>query len=169
MKFSWSQLRIDYLNLKWERKILLSAGALSLIPLLAMWLWPEPSTLKDGRGPSAEVDTYIPKGFVLVPIEVRNYEALDSVLGKFALVDLYQGGTTELPRQRLVGRNVRLLRAPQNPTHFAVLVQEGAAASLLSGGAEFTVIIKRPGGGGTEFVTETVKNSRKIVYEGGAQ
>lgn len=169
MKFTLVQLRKDYLDLKWERKILVSAALLSLIPLLAIWLWPASAPVENAHQRHAEVDTFIPKGFVLVPIEVRNYEALDSVLGKFALVDLYQGGTPEAPRQRLVGRNVRLLRAPQNPSHFAVLVQEEGAADLLANGAEFTVIIKRPSGGGTEFVKEIAKTHRKIVYEGGAK
>jgi hypothetical protein len=33
--------------------------------------------------------TFIPAGYVLVPIEVANFEALDSILGQFGIVDLY--------------------------------------------------------------------------------
>ncbi len=168
MKFSARKLWQLYSDCKWEKKILLSAAALSLIPLVALSLWPKEQEVESGHLRAVEVDTYIPKGFVLVPIEVRNYEALDSVLGKFALVDLYQGGSPESPKQQLVGRNVRLLRAPQNPSHFAVLVQESDVASLIHAGAQFTVTVKRPGEAGTEFVKDSVKSSRKIVYEGGS-
>jgi len=40
----------------------------------------------------AQVDTYIPKGFVLVPIEVQNYEALDSILENSALWIYFKRG-----------------------------------------------------------------------------
>ena len=43
---------------------------------------PEPESVEDAA-------TYIPDGFVLVPIEVANFESLDSILGKFGVVDLF--------------------------------------------------------------------------------
>lgn len=168
MKFSVHKLWLVYSDWKWEKKILFSAAGLSLLPLVALSLWTQEPDVQDAHRRALDVDTYIPKGFVLVPIEVRNYEALDSVLGKFALVDLYQGGSSDSPRQHLVGRNVRLLRAPQNPSHFAVLVQESDVAGLIHAGAQFTVTVKRPGEAGTQFVKDSVKSSRKIVYEGGS-
>mgnify|MGYP000956954962 CR=1 FL=1 len=146
--------------LAWEKKILLYAGVLSLIPLVGLSLQPaRPAPKKE----IAEVDTLIPQGFVLIPIEVQNYEALDSILGRFGLVDLFQAGEGQ---GRLVARNVRILRAPQNPTHFAVLVAENRVDEILKNGGLFTVIVKRPGGAGTEFVTTAQPKRRKIVYEG---
>jgi hypothetical protein len=157
----------QFKNFSWEKKVLWSAAALSLIPVLAALLLQGPSA---PAGPAnttrAEVDTYIPKGFVLVPIEVQNYEALDSILGHFGVVDLFQAGQTGHPEQRLVARNVRILRAPQNPSHFAVLVQEGEVAHVLKFGGQFTVIVKRPEKVGTEFVKDPVITRRTIVYEG---
>ncbi len=105
----------------------------------------------------------IPRGFVLVPIEVQNYEALDSILGRFGNVDLFQAGGES---QKLVARNVRILRAPQNPSHFAILVTEDKAGEILKSGGVFTVIVKRPENDGTEFVNNEKTKRRKIVYEG---
>jgi hypothetical protein len=109
------------------------------------------------------LDTYIPKGFVLVPIEVENYEALDSILGKFGLVDLFKaksdGGGP-------IARNVRILRAPQNPSRFAVLVEESKASNILSYQGGIFVIVKPLSKAGTEFVNTKVSVRRKIVFEG---
>ncbi|MGZ3721304.1 MAG: hypothetical protein ACXVA9_00155, partial [Bdellovibrionales bacterium] len=119
-------------------------------------------TVKANR---AQVDTFIPKGFVLVPIDVQNYEALDSILGKFGVVDLFQSGSMEKPQQRLVARNVRILRAPQNPSHFAILVQESEVGGILKNNTPFFVIVKHPEKTGTEFVKGEVSTRRSIVYE----
>src|SRR5690349_14215407 len=43
------------------------------------------SAVSDIDSSIAGLDTFIPKGFVLVPIDVQNYEALDSILGKYGL------------------------------------------------------------------------------------
>lgn len=146
--------------LAWEKKILLYAGVISLIPLLGLTLSSAPPPPKTTM---SEVDTLIPKGFVLIPIEVQNYEALDSILGRFGVVDLFQSVSES---QRLVARNIRILRAPQNPTHFAVLVAEEKVDEILKGGGLFTVVVKRPGQDGTEFVNQKKSLRRKIVYEG---
>jgi hypothetical protein len=169
MSLSLKNLWRQYLDTKWEKKIFISAGALALIPLVFALLCRTPEAEKAQTGRPAEVDTYIPKGFVLVPIEVANYEALDSILGRFAVVDLFQSRQEGVQPQRLVARNVRLLRAPQNPSHFAILVQESAVAQILRSGATFTVIVKRHGEAGTEFVKEEKATRRQIVYEGASK
>ncbi len=164
------KLWLQYRRTKWETKLLWTAAGLSLLPIVAGLLLQSEAAPKEtpGRAP-AQMDTYIPKGFVLVPIEVQNYEALDSILGHFGVVDLFQMGNPENPHQRLVARNVRILRAPQNPSHFAVLVQESAVPSVLKFGSLFTVIVKRPSQDGTEFVKDSASLRRNIIYEGDSQ
>ena len=61
-------------------------------------------------------DTYIPAGFVLVPIELQNSESLSSLIGSYAVVDLFVGGPGA-KHQRVVQR-LKLLRAPLNPQQF---------------------------------------------------
>ncbi len=152
--------------LGFERKILLYAGILSLVPVVAFVLGGPRDAPSVERGQPTDVTTMIPKGFVLVPIEVQNYEALDSILGRFGIVDLFRAPTQEGSTQHLVARNVRILRAPQNPTHFAVLVMEEKVSEILRGGGLFTVIVKRPAEDGTEFVIHDKPKRRKIVYGG---
>jgi hypothetical protein len=114
---------ILYLCLPWDKRILWAAAALSLPPIGLSLLAPSAPSTSVARETAAQVDTRIPKGFVLVPIEVRNYEALDSILGPFGIVDLYQGEARDGSDQRLIARDVRILRAPKNPSHFAVLIR----------------------------------------------
>lgn len=166
MKSWWSQ----YLTLPWERKLLCTALAVALIPVAVVGLWPSPQS--EAKSPSARgsagVDTYIPKGFVLIPIEVKNHEALDSLVGRFALVDLFQGSEDENAPLKPVARNVRLLRAPQNPSHFAILVPDSETDHVMRTGGAFTVTVKRQNGDGIEFVKSVKRISRKIVYDGGS-
>lgn len=156
-----------YVKAPWERKILGAAFALALLPIGVGAIWnstaaPAPRDEKPAR---AQVDTYIPKGFVLVPIEVQNYESLDSILGQFGVVDLFQSGSAAHPQQIQVARNVRMLRAPQNPSHFAILVQESEVSGILKNNSAFFVVVKHPGKDGTQFVKEDVPVRRSIVYE----
>ena len=166
-----------YLRLKLEKQILLGALILAAFPLALKGLWPDanlPAGEREGNeranGSTADrADTHIPKGFVLVPIEARNYEALDSILGRFGTVDLYQGDAANGVKQRLVARNVRILRAPQNPSHFAVLIPEREAERVLAESGPFTVTVKRPGSDGTEFVNTppeaSARRRRTITYD----
>ena len=136
-------------ELGWEKKVLLYATILALVPALALALKPAEPTLTQQEIEREDVTTMIPRGFVLVPIEVQNYEALDSILGKFGVVDLFQAGDEQGNKQNLVAKNVRLLRAPQNPTHFAILIEEKEVSGILRNGGIFTVVVKGGKGNGT--------------------
>lgn len=143
-----------------ERKTLYTAAVLALLPIgLSFFRAPVPTVPSEAK--TVSIDTHIPRGFVLVPVEILNYEALDSIFGRYGVVDLYSG-QPDLPTQTLVARNVRMLRAPQNPSHFAVLVRESETSRLLSRGNAFTVIVKPTDGHGTEFVN--TKPKRRIIY-----
>lgn len=135
-------------------------GALSLLPLFAS-LWPDPPPATRAEA----LDTHIPKGYVLVPIEVQNFEALDSILGRYAFVDLFRSDGNKRT-QGPIAQNVRLLRAPRNPSHFAVLLPEKDSAEILSYSGPYFVIVKRPGGGMEIVKPEVKKTRRKIIYGG---
>lgn len=158
------RLRQRYDALSWEHKILLQAVLVSLIPFGLYFSFADSeSSVAPVLEGVPQVDTMIPRGFVLVPVEIENYEALDSILGSFGLVDLYQGVA---PAARLVARNVRLLRAPRNPSHFAVLVRETESDRFMQDAGAFTAIVKRPEAGGTEIVKAKKRTQRRIVYGG---
>lgn len=120
--------------------------------------------------PTAAIDTFIPAGFVLVPISVQNFASLDSVIGNFGFVDLYAVKENGQRQATPLGRNIKLLRAPKNPNQFAVLVPEAAAPEIVKHSESFYVVIQNTKTRGTIFekpVVPRVKGqSRAIIYEG---
>ncbi len=87
-------------------------------------------------------DTYIPAGFVLVPIELQNAEALSSLISEFAVVDLFTGSLGS--KHSRVGQRLKLLRAPRNPQQFAVLVPENQVQTLLATPGPYWAAIQNP-------------------------
>ena len=115
--------------------------------------------------------TYIPDGFVLVPIEVANYESLDSILGAFGVVDLFVGSDDPKIRPRKVAERVKILRAPLNPSHFAVLVPDSESQKIVAYSGALTVVVQNPKKGGPTFVnpdaapTKTRLRVSRVVVE----
>ena len=112
-----------------------------------------------------EIDTMIPKGFVLVPITVQNSESLDSVFGTFGIVDLYAVGESNQKKDGRVAQGVKLLRAPKNPSQFGVLVPDADSSELIRQGANFYVVLHHPKHVGTAIEKVRPKAKRKIILE----
>jgi len=110
--------------------------------------------------PVESAATYIPAGFVLVPIEVANYESLDSILGKFGVVDLYIPPQEPNKRARKIAEHIRILRAPLNPSQFAVLAREEDSPRIVSHDGPFLVVVKNPNRSGTGIVIGENRKSK---------
>lgn len=111
------------------------------------------------------IDILIPQGQSLVPIEVANYETLDSLLGTYGVVDLFFVDPTKPETGKKIASMVKILRAPKNPSHFAVLVPAALAQHILQFQGPFTVSVQNPQHKvGTQFEKRSNRRSR-IVYE----
>lgn len=106
--------------------------------------------------PPESVATMIPAGYVLVPIEVSNYESLDSILGQYGVVDLYKSSDRPGGAPTKVAEHIRILRAPNNPNHFAVLATESESPSLVRYNGAFQVVVQNPKSSGTKVVSSDV-------------
>jgi hypothetical protein len=103
-----------------------------------------------------EAATFIPDGFVLVPIEVANYESLDSILGPFGVVDLFVSSDNPKVRPRKVAERVKILRAPLNPSHFAVLVPDSESQKIVAYSGALTVVVQNPKKSGPTLVNPDI-------------
>lgn len=112
----------------------------------------EPSSEKSQAESVETAATYIPDGFVLVPIEVANFESLDSILGKFGVVDLFVGSDDPRVKPHKVAERVKILRAPLNPNHFAVLVPDSESQKIVAYSGALTVVVQNPNKAGPTFV-----------------
>ncbi|MGE3974479.1 MAG: hypothetical protein AB7F59_08140 [Bdellovibrionales bacterium] len=157
----WLQKQLEVFSgfLSTTRGLMILLGILAVFSLLREWRGREasPTTTKS---PSATADTYIPNGFVLVPIEIQNIEGLDSILGQFGVVDLFLPSVDGQGRGKLIARRLKILRAPLNPSHFAILAPENQAPEIVKYSGPFFVVIQNPNESGTRFVKEKVRSSR---------
>ena len=95
-------------------------------------------------------DTFIPEGYVLIPIEVSNRPALQQFGGDYFKADIFSGKTKVL-------NQVRVLRAPRNKNVYAILVHESRSDQLILSDGPFRVVIHNP-------EHRTPKTERKIIY-----
>lgn len=94
----------------------------------------------NSKSTAEAVDTYIPSGFVLVPIEVQNLNALDSIVGQYGIVDLYLPDSA----QPLI-KGVRLIRSPKDPGQFAVLVNDDYSQKIVKhSNKPFQIAVQNP-------------------------
>jgi hypothetical protein len=114
---------------------------------------------------TADIDTFIPAGYVLVPITVHNSESLDSVFGSFGVVDLYPVGQGEKKSSEALVRSVKMLRAPKNPSQFGVLVKDALVERLVQHDQGFFVVLHHPKKSGTTFELAKKQKPMRIRFE----
>lgn len=110
-------------------------------------------------------DTFIPRGYVLIPLELTNAESLNSLVGDIGgVVDLYLANTEHQKGGLKVGSKLRLLRAPLNPQQYAVLVKENDSPRLLSHAGPFIAVVQNPDEKGNH-VSSAGPSKLRIEYQ----
>ncbi|MBY0554681.1 hypothetical protein K2P97_09135 [bacterium] len=101
----------------------------SFIVFLILYFTLNNRTNKKTATETIYADTLIPKGYVLVPIELANLNAVAGLINQFGVIDLY-GGDTEQNSVQIATR-IKILRAPLNPNQYAVLVTENLSKQIM--------------------------------------
>ena len=154
-------------NLDTKTKLLIGSFlVLGLLTLMMSWNSKEVVIAAESEqtmGPS--VDTFIPAGFTLIPIELVNAESLNSLIGEMGgVVDLYQSSNDEKRKSVKVGTRLKLVRAPLNPQQFAVLLKEDEATRLMSFTGPYLAVIQNPKAQ-AEGLTRAAAGKNKIQIE----
>lgn len=129
------------LNLTSQNKILI----ISFVVLLVLWLILTVKNNSATEESSSEkpktfyADTLIPKGFVLIPIDLANVEAVAGLIDQFGIVDLYSGTENN---SVLVANRVKILRAPLNQNKYAVMVTEASSHELIKIKGPFLAVVQ---------------------------
>jgi hypothetical protein len=111
------------------------------------------------------VDTYIPQGFVLVPIEVSNADSLASLVGeKGGVVDLYLTSNEKQKGGLKIGSRLKILRAPLNPQQYAVLVKDSESSRILSHPGPFIAVVQNPDTKGSQL-SSTSQPVIRVEYQ----
>lgn len=153
-----------FLQIKKRKDFSIFCG-LAIIALLSQ-LWTSSPTPQESETavPEETYDTYIPEGFSLVPIEVANAESLDALLGDFGVVDLFTVPTPSQPQPQRVAYKIKIMRAPKNPQHFAVLVAFKDVPRLMKATGPFTVSVLNPKSQGAVVESEKQKKISRIGF-----
>jgi hypothetical protein len=152
-------------KLKIDKTLLLAFVALGLVVIL-QGLFASSSDKSHEEPPSREsfeVDTMIPAGYLLIPLQLSNSESLASLSGAFSIVDLY-AASEKGHKSFKVASAVKLLRAPLNPQQFAVLVPEEESAKIMNIEGPFFAALKNPQESARVLAKKVVKNPLVIHY-----
>ena len=149
------------------KKLLIILTAISLFLALSYELNQKPHGLAH-EGPyeyssPTHVDTFIPKGFVLFPVEILNFYSLDSIIGNYAVIDLYPKNQSSP-----IARGIRMIRSPADPSQVAILVPDDRSGVIAQHGAQFYAVIQSPDNFQSEFPKPKTQGGRRIIVEGGA-
>jgi hypothetical protein len=109
---------------EYPREKIIFASVVVLTILLALWI-AEREPVKDGDA-NAEMSLNIPKGMLVVPLELANGNALSALVSHAAIVDVFQSG-----EKRALVENLRIIKlnAGEGPL-FGALVPEKVAGGL---------------------------------------
>lgn len=107
-------------SLKENKFLLIAFSVLVLTNIAHFFVKPSDSTSVETAD---DTDTVIPKGYVLIPVELQNFEAISGVIQNFGVVDLYSNNPETLKSKKIASK-IKLIRAPYNPNSFAVLAKE---------------------------------------------
>lgn len=113
---------------------------------------------------TASLDSLVPKGFVLMPIEIRNSQDIQSIIGSYGVVDLYAySAHTGLP-EVLAASALKVLPPSTEEGSFTALVPEKSARHLFDYTESFYAVIQNPQKTGSKIYKKE-KNKSLIVIE----
>jgi hypothetical protein len=154
------------LNFNGDKTLLYAFVALGLVALLMSFFSGSKDKDPDETARAEEsfdVDTMIPAGYLLIPIQLSNAESLSSLAGQFAIVDLYATGDKGRKGFK-VASAVKLLRAPLNPQQFAVLMREQESSKIVTMEGPFFAALKSRNDKSPSGLDPVRKNNLVISY-----
>ncbi len=111
------------------------------------------------------IDKLIPKGFVLLPIEISNGQDIISLISSYGVVDLYvYSANSGLPEQQAAG-SVKILPPDREEGYFSALIPEKEAIRLFSYSEPFYAVVQNPDKKGAKVYKKKKTKSLIIVEE----
>ncbi len=112
-----------------------------------------------------DIDELIPAGFVLLPVELVNREALASIMGATAVVDLLTVNSTTMSPQTKIASRIKMIRSPKNPDFFALLIEESASADILNKPGPYFALIQNKKQTNSNYYKSKKQSKVEIQYQ----
>ena len=111
------------------------------------------------------LDQLVPKGFVLMPVEISNGPDIKNIIGSYGVVDLYAySNTTGLP-ETLVASALKILPPSTEEGAFTALVPEKSAIHLFDYTEGFYAVIQNPQKIGSKIYKKRKSKSLIVIEE----
>ena len=147
--------------IKSYKKYFVVFSVLALFSLFFSWVH-YTSNREKQENPVFQVSDNIPLGFVMVPIELENYEAVSDLISSHGVVDLYsQSGYSSIPHK--FAEAVRAVRLQTG--RFSVLIPENKVSLFLKSSLMFHAVVQNPKAKGSRIFRP--RRKRSIIIEGG--
>ncbi|MFN3698162.1 MAG: hypothetical protein ACK4VO_12055 [Pseudobdellovibrio sp.] len=114
------------------------------------------------------LDTFIPRGHVLVPIELENIETINGLIENFGVIDIYLGNKLTNDSKKILNK-VKIIRAPLNPNKFAILLNDDAAKYFMKYDGQFVGAVQNKTEASFNPIVEQEKKKKiniEIDYNG---
>jgi hypothetical protein len=154
----WKKMKISNQNK------LLAGSFFVFIAFSMLYSWMKPKE-KIQTPEKIYADTFIPKGFVLVPVELANFDSVSALIDQFGVIDLYAGVPQAAGSIKIASR-IKILRAPLNSQLFAVLVAEKESSLIMKNPGPFWAVVQNRQSV-QEKTNEAAKSSVQIEYNKG--
>ncbi len=110
----------------------------------------ESKTVQQTKEVEKSIDTYIPIGKNLLPIEIANAEYLDPLIGpEGGVVDLYQVAS-ESNRGIKIASRIKIVRAPNSNLSFSAYLSDEQTQSIMNFPGPFRAVVQNPKAVGSE-------------------
>ncbi|MCZ0932989.1 MAG: hypothetical protein OXJ52_07545 [Oligoflexia bacterium] len=111
------------------------------------------------------MDQLVPKGFVLMPVEISNGQDIKNIIGSYGVVDLYAySKTTGLP-ETLTASALKVLPPSTEEGAFTALVPEKSAIHLFDYTEGFYAVIQNPQKTGSKIYKKQKSKSLIVIEE----
>lgn len=87
---------------------------------------------------SINLTVMIPDGYVLFGFEAENYEQVSPLLAPYSMVKVYSPNDG-----RLIAQNIKVLRAPKDPSQLSFLVPVNIANFFARFGLEYRIVLQK--------------------------
>ena len=130
------------------------------ISLLLVWVQYKSHSSSDEESTLFQMSENVPEGFVVIPIELENYESINDLILSHGVVDLYYRPSPPSPPVRIASA-VRILRL--QPLRFVALIPENQTSLFLSSSLNFYAVVQNINK--QEVIIYGRKKKRSIMIE----
>ena len=111
------------------------------------------------------LDSLVPNGFVLMPIEISNGQDIKNIIGSYGVLDLYAySKTTGLP-ETLVASALKVLPPSTEEGVFTALIPEKSAIYLFDYTEGFYAVVQNPQKTGSQVYKKQKSKSLIVIEE----